>query len=63
MVGAGRGLDVVRWRAEQSAPLSELRRAIELEPEQRTRHVSDVALRLRLQHLATFFERMAVSTP
>jgi hypothetical protein len=63
MVGAQRGLDVVRWRAEQSPPLSELRRAIELEPEQRTRQVSDVAIRLRLEHLASFFERSAVTTP
>jgi hypothetical protein len=63
MMGARRGLDVVKWRAEQSAPLSELRRAIDLEPEQRVRQVTDVALRLRLEHLAIFFERTAVTTP
>jgi len=40
-----------------------LRRAIGLEPEQRARHVSDVALKLRLEHLATFFERTAVTAP
>ncbi len=60
MVGARRGLEEVHWRAEQSPPLSDLRRAIGLEPELRTRQVSDVALRLRLEHLASFFERTAV---
>ena len=63
MTGARRGLEVVRWRTEGSPPLSELRRAIGLEPEQRARHVSDVALKLRLEHLATFFERTAVTAP
>jgi hypothetical protein len=62
MMGARRGLEVVHWRTEQSPPLSELRRAIGLEPEQRARQVSDVALKLRLEHLATFFERTAVTT-
>jgi hypothetical protein len=62
MMGARRGLETVHWRSEKSAPLSELRRAIELEPEQRARHVSAVALKLRLEHLATFFERIAVTT-
>jgi Mitochondrial K+-H+ exchange-related len=57
--GASRGLDVVRWRAEQSAPLSDLRRAIGLEPEQRGRQVAEVAVRLRLEHLVPFFERTA----
>jgi len=63
MTGARRGLEVVRWRTEGSPPLSELRRAIDLEPEQRARHVNDVALKLRLEHLATFFERTAVTAP
>jgi hypothetical protein len=63
MTGARRGLEVVRWRTEGSPPLSELRRAIDLEPEQRARHVNDVALKLRLEHLATFFERTAITAP
>ena len=63
MMGARRGLEVVHWRTEGSPPLSELRRAIGLEPEQRARHVSDVAVKLRLEHLARFFERTAVTTP
>jgi hypothetical protein len=63
MKGARRGLEVVQWRSERSAPLSELRRAIGLDPELRIRQVADVALRLRLEHLATFVERTAVTTP
>jgi hypothetical protein len=62
MMGARRGLETVHWRTEKSAPLSELRRAIELEPEQRARHVTNVALKLRLEHLVTFFERIALTT-
>jgi hypothetical protein len=58
--GARQGLSGVQWRAEKSAPLSELRRAIDLEPEVRVRHVHDVAVRLRLEHLASFFERTAI---
>jgi hypothetical protein len=58
--GARQGLSGVQWRSEKSAPLSELRRAIDLEPAVRVRHVHDVALRLRLEHLASFFERTAI---
>jgi hypothetical protein len=58
--GARRGLDIVHWRSETSAPLSDLRGAITLEPELRVRRVHDVAVRLRLEHLASFFERTAV---
>jgi hypothetical protein len=61
MMGARRGLEVVRWRTEKSPPLSELRHAIGLEPEQRARQVSEVALKLRLEHLSTFFERIAMT--
>jgi hypothetical protein len=62
MMGARRGLEVVHWRTEMSPPLSELRRAIGLEPEQRARQVSDVALKLRLEHLSRFFERTVVTS-
>jgi hypothetical protein len=58
--GAAQGLRRTDWRTEKSAPLSELRRAIHLDPEARVRRVHDVALRLRLEHLATFFERAAI---
>ena len=63
MRGARQGLSVVKWRTEASAPLAELRRAIGLEPAAREQHVHEVALRLRLEHLASFFERTAVSVP
>ncbi len=62
MMGARRGLETVQWRHEQSAPLAELRRAIGLDDEQRAIHVTDVASRLRLEHLATFFERTVAAS-
>ena len=60
MQGARQGLSVAEWRTEGSAPLTELRRVIALGPADREQRVQDVALRLRLEHLATFFERTAV---
>jgi hypothetical protein len=57
--GARQGLNNVTWVSEPSEPLAELRRAIALEPELRERQVHDVAARLRLEHLATFFKRTA----
>ena len=63
MRGARQGLSVVTWRTVKSAPLSDLRRAIGLEPEVRGVRVRDVALQLRLEHLATFVERTAIPAP
>jgi K+-H+ exchange-related protein len=60
--GARQGLDAVSWSTEQSAPLSELRRAIELDSNERDRRVRDVAVALKLEHLVTFFERTAIQT-
>lgn len=57
--GARQGLNTVAWRHEPSAPLTELRRAIALHGPMREERVNDIALRLRLEHLATFFERTA----
>jgi len=57
--GARQGMSVVQWRTERSAALSELRRAIGLEPAAREQHVQDVAVRLKLEHLASFFARTA----
>jgi hypothetical protein len=62
MKGAARGLFAVSWRAERSAPLSELRAAIALAPDHRVRQVRAVALKLRLEHLVPFFERAAVTS-
>jgi hypothetical protein len=62
MRGARQGLGGVAWQHEGSAPLSALRRAIDLEPAARERRVQDVATQLRLEHLPTFFERTAIPT-
>jgi hypothetical protein len=59
--GARQGLDVVAWTTEQSAPLSELRRAIGLDADERERRVHDVAAALKLEHLVKFFERTAMT--
>jgi hypothetical protein len=56
--GARQGLDVVDWKTEPSEPLAELRQAIDLNPPQRERKLTDVASRLRLDHLAAFVERI-----
>ena len=56
--GARQGLEVVVWKTEPSEPLAELRQAIDLNPPQRERKLSDVASRLRLDHLAAFVERI-----
>jgi len=61
MRGARRGLEAVRWTSEGSAPLADLRHAIGLEPDQRVLRVADVANRLRLEHLTTFFERTVLT--
>lgn len=60
MRGARQGLSHVRWHEENSEALSELRRAIDLEPRSRALRVHELARRLRLEHLASFFERTAV---
>jgi hypothetical protein len=57
--GARQGLSGVTWVYQPSAPLTELRRALDLRPEARDPQVRDIAHRLRLEHLATFFERAA----
>ena len=60
MKGARQGLLRATWHTAPSEPLRELRRAITLEPAQRERRVLDIALQLRLERLATFFERTVV---
>jgi hypothetical protein len=60
MRGARSGLSGITWTAERSVPLTELRRAIALEPAAREERVQDVAVRLRLEHLASFFARSAM---
>ena len=59
--GARRGLDGIQWTNRAAGPLSELRGALTLDPAVRLRQVESIAVRLRLDHLATFFQRMVVS--
>jgi hypothetical protein len=58
--GARQGLDAVRWTTQCSAPLSELRRAIDLDCDERERRVHEVAATLKLEHLFKFFQRTAI---
>lgn len=58
--GARQGLNATSWSLRSSAHLTELRRAIALDPATREAHVQDIAGRLHLEHLASFFERTAV---
>ncbi|MGH9371224.1 MAG: hypothetical protein ACRD15_06805, partial [Vicinamibacterales bacterium] len=60
--GAKKGLSEIAWRQQASAPLTELRDVLALAPGVREPRVHAVAETLRLEHLATFFERTAVST-
>jgi hypothetical protein len=60
--GAKQGLSGIAWTYERSAPLTELRRVLALDPVQREPRLHAVAETLRLEHLVSFFERSAVST-
>jgi len=60
MRGAAQGLHRVSWSGRPCPPLTELRDVAMLEPPARDARIHDVAARLRLQHLTTFFERVAV---
>jgi hypothetical protein len=60
MRGARQALHVVRWDTRPSMPLAELRQAIHLEPDAREARVTDIAARLQLERLATFFRRTAI---
>lgn len=59
--GAKNGLDKVEWTKHPNPALTDLRRALSLEPTARLREAEAVATRLRLDHLATFFQRTALS--
>lgn len=58
--GALQGLKNVKWIGQPCEPLTKLRDAAALDGEARNRHVHAIAEQLRLQHLSTFFERVAV---
>lgn len=59
--GARNGLNRVTWTKVPSRPLTDLREALSMDPAGRLRAAEAVASHLRLDHLATFFQRMAVS--
>jgi hypothetical protein len=58
--GAGQGLRGVTWTGQPCEPLTKLREAAALKGEARDRCVHAIAEQLRLQHLSTFFERVAI---
>jgi hypothetical protein len=60
MRGASQGLHRVSWSGRACPPLAELRDVALLEPPAREARIHDVAARLRLPHLRTFFDRVAV---
>lgn len=60
MRGAAHGLHGVRWTGRSCPPLTELRELAVLDPEVREQRINDISTRLRLQHLPTFYERVAV---
>ena len=60
MRGAAQGLHRIVWTGRPCPPLGELRDVITLVPGLREARIHDVAARLRLEHLGTFFERVAV---
>lgn len=60
MRGAAQGLRGTVWTAHPCSALSDLRDLSGLEPHLRIQRIREIAARLRLQHLATFFDRVAV---
>lgn len=60
MRGAAQGLHRVSWSSRPCPPLTELRDVVDMASPARDARVHDIAARLRLQHLSTFFERVAL---
>jgi hypothetical protein len=60
MRGAAHGLHRVQWTGRVCPPLTELRDVAVLEAPARSQRVRDIAARLRLPHLISFFERVAI---
>lgn len=60
MRGAAQGLHHVTWTGRPCPPLSELRDVVTLEAPARDARVHDIAARLRLQHLVSFFDRVTL---
>lgn len=60
MRGAIHGMRRVRWTGRPCPPLRELRPLIPLAPHERADRLHDISNRLRLEHLDTFFDRVAI---
>jgi hypothetical protein len=60
MRGASQGLNRIKWTGRPCEPLTDLRAVASLDGAAREQRVHEIAARLRLQHLSTFFERVAV---
>jgi hypothetical protein len=58
--GARQGLDHITWTGRACEPLTELRGLASMAPEARVERVHEIAARLSLRHLSTFFERVAI---
>lgn len=59
--GAKHGLDGANWTIKQNPALTELRPLLTTTEPHRIRRIQEVAARLRLQHLATYFEQVATT--
>lgn len=60
--GARHGLSDVEWTIKANPALTELRMLLAASTPHRTRRIHELAARLRLQHLANFFEQVASPT-
>jgi hypothetical protein len=58
--GAQQGLWTVTWTGQPCEPLTKLREVALLHGDARSQGVHDIEQQLRLHHLSTFFERVAV---
>jgi Mitochondrial K+-H+ exchange-related len=59
--GAKHGLDGAKWTIKPNPALTELRPLLTTTEPHRIRRIQEVAARLRLQHLATYFEQVATT--
>lgn len=63
MRGSVHGLRRVTWSGRSCPPLGELRALASLHPHAREQRLRDVAMRLRLEDLPKFFNRVAITIP
>ena len=60
MRGASQGRYRITWTGRPCAALGELRDVVAMAPDVRDERIRDVASRLRLRNLTTFFERVVI---